>query len=94
MHMAVYLHGVTWHTALGVLHAPSCHSTGTVRMCVCMCARACCLPTLCACGVVTYRCAAYAVAWTKSQVSKQVVVEGEASGMSGNWKRTSRRLRL
>ncbi len=40
------------------------------------------------------RCVAYAVAWTKSQVSKQVLVEGEASGMSGNWKRTSRRLRL
>ncbi len=37
---------------------------------------------------------AYAVAWTKSQISKQVLVEGEASGMSGDWKRTSRRLRL
>ncbi len=29
-------------------------------------------------------CVAYAVAWTKSQVSKQVLVEGEASGMSGD----------
>ncbi len=40
--------------------------------------------------VRVYGCVAYAVAWTNSQV----LVEGEASGMSGNWERTSRRLRL
>ncbi len=47
-----------------------------------------------ACGALMGSCVPYAVAWTKLQISKQVLVEGEASGMSGDWKRTSRRLRL